>query len=167
MKQGIIFGIIISIVSFALVHSLAGGSSSSNLNIIIMKNGEEIFSTPLLYDNTEELIWYVHEDDGDTKILVDNQIIEYYGFDMTLDELRDPANISYKQIYDVSGVNSEINMIVNTDGGVRVIEANCPDRIDVKMGLIHDTSHVITCAPHKLVIKLRGTTSPNEEEIDG
>ncbi len=167
MKQGIIFGICISIISLALVHFLVGESTSSNLDIIIMQNGEEIFSTPLLYTNETELIWYVHEEDGETKVLTDKAIIKYYGFDLTLDQLADPDNIDYSQIYAVSGKQTEINMIINSGGGVRVIEANCPDKIDVKLGEIRDTSKVITCAPHKLVIKLRSNGPSDGGELDG
>ncbi len=167
MKQGIIFGICISIISLALVHFLVGETTSSNLDIIIMQNGEEIFSTPLLYTNETELIWYVHEEDGETKVLVDKEIIKYYGFDLTLEELADPDNIDYGRIYEVSGKQTEINMIINTGGGVRVYAANCPDKIDVKMGEISDTSKVITCAPHKLVIKLRSNGPSDGGEIDG
>ncbi len=167
MKQGIIFGILISIFSFALVHYLIGDVETSNLDIIILQNGEEVFSTPLLYTSDVEQIWYVQEEDGDIKILVDDQIIDYYHFDLSLEQLQDPNNIDYNAIYNVSGVKTEINMIINTSGGVRVIEANCPDKIDVKLGEIRDTSKVITCAPHKLVIKLRSNGPSLEGEIDG
>lgn len=167
MKQGIIFGILISIFSFALVHYLIGDVETSNLDIIILQNGEEVFSTPLLYTNDVQQIWYVHEEDGDIKVLVDQEIIDYYHLDQNLEDLQNPKNIDYNAIYDVSGVQTEINMIINTGGGVKVIEANCPDKIDVKIGEIRDTSKVITCAPHKLVIKLRGNSNSSGGELDG
>lgn len=167
MKQGIIFGILISIFSFALVHYLVGEGESSNLDIIVLHDGEEIFSTPLLYTRDTQVIWYVHEASGEIKILVDEEIIDYYKLDIPVSELQDPKNINYKKIYDVSGKETEINMIVNNDGSVKVIEANCPDKIDVKIGEISDTSKVITCAPHKLVIKLRSNDPLAKGEIDG
>lgn len=167
MKQGIIFGIIISIFSFALVHYLSGDVSSSDLDIIILQNGEEVFSTPLLYTDEVQNIWYVHEESGDIKVLVDEEIIDYYNLDQSVEDLEDPKNIDYNAIYAVSGVRTEINMLINTGGGVKVIEANCPDKIDVKIGEIRDTSKVITCAPHKLVIKLRGNSNSSGGELDG
>lgn len=166
MRQGIIFGILISIFSFAIVHYLVGDANTSDLDIIIMRNGEEVFSTPLLYTDDTEQIWYVHEADGDIKVLVDDEIIDYYDFDLSLEQLQNPDNIDYNAIYKVSGEQTEINMIVNSDGGVRVYEANCPDKIDVKIGEIRDTSKVITCAPHKLVIKLRSNGPAQEGELD-
>ncbi len=167
MKQGIIFGILISIFSFVLVHYLVGDVNTSDLDLIILHNGEEVFSTPLLYSDEVQYIWYVHEEDDNIKVLVDEEIIEYYNFDQSLTELADPINIDYQAIYDVSGVNTEINMMTNTNGGVRVIEANCPDKIDVRLGEIRDTSKVITCAPHKLVIKLRSNAPQSGGELDG
>lgn len=166
MKQGIIFGICISIISFALVHFLVGEVETSDLDIIIMQDGEEIFSTPLLYTLDTMQIWYVHEEDGDIHVLVDEEIIDYYNFDTDLESLEDTSNLDYDAIYAVSGYQTEINIIINTGGGVRVIEANCPDRIDVKIGEIRDTSKVITCAPHKLVIKLK-SNEPNQGGLDG
>ncbi len=168
MRQGIIFGILISIISFALVQSLIGEVSSSDLDVIILHDGEEVFSTPLLYSDDIQYIWYVHEEDNDNiEVLVDEEIIDYYGFDQSLEDIANPKNIDYEAIYKVSGVNTEINIITNTNGGIRVIEANCPDKIDVRIGEIRDTSKVITCAPHKLVIKLRSNSSSSEGELDG
>lgn len=166
MKQGIIFGIVISIFSFAFVQYLMPNENSSALDIIIMQDGEEVFSTPLLYSDKVEQIWYVHEGNGNTKILRDEEIIDYYNFQLSVDDLLTPSNIDYNQIYEKSGKHTEINMIVNTGGVVRVIEANCPDKIDVKIGEISDPSKVITCAPHKLVIKLRSNGPAEDGEID-
>ncbi len=163
MKQGIIFGILISIISFVLVHFLFPTTNGSGLDIIILQNGEEIFSAPLLYNEDSQIIWYVH-DEEEIKVLVDDEIIEYFGLDLTVDELTDVSNLDYNQIFKVAGNDAEINMLVNTNGGVKVYEANCPDKIDVKIGEIRDTSKVITCAPHKLVIKLRG--DGNGDELD-
>ncbi len=166
MRQGIIFGIVISVLSFYLVNIMFTSNLNENLDIVIMQNGEEIFSTPLLYSNEVENIWYIHEVDNEIKILTDNEIIEYYNFDLSVNELQNPDNIDYNKIYNVSGVDTEINMIQNTNGCVRVIFANCPDKIDVKMGEIRSTNKVITCAPHKLVIKLRNSNPNIEEEFD-
>ncbi len=167
MKQGIIFGIIISLFSFIAIQYITPKSITNDLDIIIMQNGEEVYSTPLLYSEQTQIIWYVHEEDEEIKILVDEQIIEYYNFDLTLEQLQNADNINYDDIYQVSGVDTEINMIINTNGGVRVIEANCPDKIDVQIGEIRTTDKVITCAPHKLVIKLRSNNRHIEGEIDG
>lgn len=167
MRQGIIFGILISITSLVLVHFLVGNAQASDLDIIIMQNGEEIFSTPLLYNNETEVIWYVHEADGDMLTLVDQEIIDYYNFDLSVDELASQDKIDYNTIMNVSGRDTELNIITNSNGGVRVVEANCPDKIDVKIGEISDTSKVITCAPHKLVIKLRSNSPATGGELDG
>ncbi|WOO86665.1 NusG domain II-containing protein [Mollicutes bacterium LVI A0039] len=167
MKQGIIFGILISIFSFTLVYFLFGNTNVTNLDIIIMQDGEEIFSTPLLLSEDVQYIWWIHEQDGEMKVLVDQEIIDYYQFDFELEELQTIEHSEYMDIYHKSGMHAEINMLINTEGTVKVIEANCPDKIDVKMGEISDTSKVITCAPHKLVIKLRNNGPSSEGELDG
>lgn len=53
------------------------------------------------------------------------------------------------------------NLIEIGEGRVRVIEADCPDQIDVKQGYISKTNELIVCLPNRLVIEIIG------EEEDG
>ena len=48
------------------------------------------------------------------------------------------------------------NLIEIDDERVRVIEADCPDKLDVKQGYISKTGEVIICVPNKLVIEIKG-----------
>lgn len=48
---------------------------------------------------------------------------------------------------------------------VRVIEADCPDKLDVKQGWISKTGEVIVCLPNRLVIELISEDKP-EENLD-
>lgn len=57
------------------------------------------------------------------------------------------------------------NLIEIGDGKVRVIEADCPDKLDVKQGYISEVGEVIVCLPNRLVIEIKGTGV--ETEIDG
>jgi hypothetical protein len=54
------------------------------------------------------------------------------------------------------------NLIEIGDEKVRVIEASCPDELDVKQGYISKPGEVIVCLPNKLVIEIKGL----EEERD-
>lgn len=46
---------------------------------------------------------------------------------------------------------------------VRVVEANCPDELDVKQGFIEDVGSMIVCLPNRLVIEIKGErTSPDK-----
>ena len=70
---------------------------------------------------------------------------------------------NYKKIS--LGPNTEGNIIkIETEYGynvieigknrVRVIDANCHDKLDVKQGWISNPGEVIVCLPHRLVIEL-------------
>lgn len=57
------------------------------------------------------------------------------------------------------------NLIEIGDGKVRVIEADCPDKLDVKQGYISRVGEVIVCLPNRLVIEIKGARA--ETNIDG
>lgn len=56
------------------------------------------------------------------------------------------------------------NLLEIGDERVRVIEASCPDKIDVKQGYISNIGEMIVCIPNKLVIEIKGVAAG--EEID-
>ncbi|HZK33029.1 MAG TPA: NusG domain II-containing protein [Tissierellaceae bacterium] len=49
------------------------------------------------------------------------------------------------------------NLIEIGDERVRVIEADCPDKLDVKQGYISQPNQLIVCLPNRLVIEIIGT----------
>ncbi|MCK9443892.1 MAG: NusG domain II-containing protein [Tissierellaceae bacterium] len=54
------------------------------------------------------------------------------------------------------------NLIEIGDGDVRVIEASCPDKLDVLQGAISSPGEMIVCLPNRLVIEIKGTTETRE-----
>lgn len=56
-----------------------------------------------------------------------------------------------------------INVLEVDESGVRVIEANCPDKLDVKFGKVNKVGQSIVCLPNRLVIEIK---SDSENEID-
>ena len=48
------------------------------------------------------------------------------------------------------------NKIEIFSDGVRVIETDCPDALDVKAGKITRAGEYIVCLPHRMVIRLEG-----------
>ncbi len=59
------------------------------------------------------------------------------------------------------------NVIEIGDESVRVIEADCPDKLDVKQGEITKPGQVIVCLPNRLLIEYKAGNYDNEEkEID-
>ena len=48
------------------------------------------------------------------------------------------------------------NVVEVRPGGIRVREADCPDRVCVGQGWLTDSAIPIVCLPHRLVIQLAG-----------
>lgn len=57
------------------------------------------------------------------------------------------------------------NLVEIGDERVRVIEADCPDKIDVKQGYISRIGETIVCLPNHLVVEIKGTASADEIDI--
>ncbi|RKD33196.1 NusG domain II-containing protein [Thermohalobacter berrensis] len=51
------------------------------------------------------------------------------------------------------------------DGRVRIIEADCPDKLDVKQGWISNPGQVIVCLPNRLVVEII-TENNEDKELD-
>ncbi|MFY9213738.1 MAG: NusG domain II-containing protein [Tissierellaceae bacterium] len=51
------------------------------------------------------------------------------------------------------------NLIEVGDNQVRVIEASCPDKIDVKQGYISRIGETIVCLPNRLIVEIKGIDS--------
>ncbi|MGI6344193.1 MAG: NusG domain II-containing protein [Bacillota bacterium] len=56
------------------------------------------------------------------------------------------------------------NVIAVERGRIRVIEANCPEQVDVKQGWISAPHQSLVCLPHRLVIEIQSGEAP---EVDG
>jgi len=78
----------------------------------------------------------------------------------------------YKKIYfgeNMEGKNIEIktefgyNKIEIGEGKVRVVEADCPDELDVKQGWISNPGEIIVCLPNRLIIEIKS----DEKRDDG
>ena len=48
------------------------------------------------------------------------------------------------------------NILEVSGGAIRMIEADCPDKICVRRGAIKNSGEVIACVPHKLLIEIAG-----------
>lgn len=78
-----------------------------------------------------------------------------------------------KIIYDKNMIGKTIpieseygyNLIEIGDEKVRVIEASCPDKIDIKQGYISNIGETIVCLPNRLVIEIKGGDKNSEIDI--
>ncbi len=56
-----------------------------------------------------------------------------------------------------SGDNAGFNTLQIADGKIGISDADCPDKLCVKMGMISSAAYPISCLPHKLVIQIEDT----------
>lgn len=57
------------------------------------------------------------------------------------------------------------NLIELGEDKVRVIEADCPDKIDVKQGWISGIGETIVCLPNRMVIEIKGIERDTEIDV--
>lgn len=57
------------------------------------------------------------------------------------------------------------NIIEIERNRIRVLEANCPEQVDVLQGWISEPHHSLICLPHRLVIKIQAQTKTNVDGI--
>ncbi len=64
-------------------------------------------------------------------------------------------------------INSEYgyNLIEIGDEEVRVIEADCPDKVDVRQGYISKIGETIVCLPNKMIVEIKGMDKDQEIDI--
>ena len=76
------------------------------------------------------------------------------------------ASYKLSEIVDKKTVRIEtefgVNVVEITNKGARVIEASCPDKLDVYCGEINKNGQMIVCVPNRLTIRLYG----NSNEVD-
>lgn len=61
--------------------------------------------------------------------------------------------------------NLGYNLIEIGDGEVRVLEADCPDQIDVEQGWISNIGETLICLPNRLVVEIKGLSATDEVDI--
>ena len=59
-----------------------------------------------------------------------------------------------KKVYPIR-TSFGLNILEVDNDGVRVIEASCPDKLDVKFGKINKVGQAIICMPNRLVIQIK------------
>lgn len=57
------------------------------------------------------------------------------------------------------------NLIEIGDERIRVIEADCPDEIDIKQGYISKIGETIICLPNRMVIEIKGRDKDDRIDI--
>ena len=66
----------------------------------------------------------------------------------------------------VDAGETRFNILILSDSGVYIKEANCPDQLCVSWGRINRPGQTIVCLPHKVVIRIIGSQE-GEPPLDG
>ena len=65
---------------------------------------------------------------------------------------------------EISGADGGVNLLVIRDGGARIEEASCPDRLCVGMGVIRRAGQSIICLPNQVVVEIVGSSGLPETD---
>lgn len=86
-------------------------------------------------------------------------ILEVNGEVVKTIALPQAETLEYKYMVDEDDYN-----ILQIEGSrVRIIEATCPDQVDVKQGWISKPGETLICLPHKLVVRIAGEKTIDDE----
>ena len=68
--------------------------------------------------------------------------------------------------FTVPGYQGGINSIMIRNGSVLVSDADCPDKLCVKMGRINRAGETIVCLPHRVVVEIKMNSVSDNDYID-
>ncbi len=83
---------------------------------------------------------------------IDGEVVEKFSLD---------GEIKQYRVETAAGFNT----LAFEDGKVRVIEADCPDRLCVNFGWAQQVGQTIVCLPHKVIIRIENKAA--DYELDG
>ncbi len=76
---------------------------------------------------------------------------------------RIPLEPGAEDTFTVESGKDGFNAIQVVNGKIGIVDANCPDKLCVKMGMISSGTYPISCLPHKLVIQIEESENSKEE----
>ncbi|OOM72510.1 NusG domain II-containing protein [Clostridium sp. BL-8] len=69
----------------------------------------------------------------------------------------DKINIKTSYGYNVIDINND---------SIRILDADCKDKICIKAGVISKPGESLVCLPHKLMVEIKSTINNNNNDID-
>ena len=66
---------------------------------------------------------------------------------------------------EIAGAGGGTGLLVIEDGGARMAEASCPDRLCVGMGVIRRTGQSIVCLPNQIVVEIVGPSAGSVDAV--
>lgn len=77
-------------------------------------------------------------------------------FDLDKIDTAEEIKITYKDGYNIIRIET---------GRIRIVDADCPDKLCVKTGWITESGQSVICLPHKLIIKIQGGSKEIDENV--
>ncbi len=84
-----------------------------------------------------------------------------YQDDKLLREI-DLTNVNEPYTFTVETSDGGYNTIQVEEGQIGIIDANCPDKICERMGMIHTSTFPIACLPHKLLVEIKSNDNAGD-----
>ena len=97
---------------------------------------------------------YIATNQGEKYVLVEVNGLEYKK--ITIDNNKESRYLDINTKYGY-------NKLEVRNGKVRVIEANCKDKLDISQGFIENTGQVIVCLPNRMVVEIKSEKTPDEK----
>ncbi|MDP4109339.1 MAG: NusG domain II-containing protein, partial [Bacillota bacterium] len=79
---------------------------------------------------------------------------------IVLSGLKDPLKLSFSNL-------GYTNVVLAENGKIRVLSADCPDKVCVRTGFISRPGQSIVCLPSRLVIRLEGESKSGLDAVVG
>jgi len=81
-------------------------------------------------------------------------IIEIDGKEYARLDLEDDTQ--EEMYFDISQPGGQYNKVLIYDGGARMVEASCPDKLCIYQGWINTEGPLIVCLPNRVVLRIVG-----------
>ena len=79
------------------------------------------------------------------------------------------ASYKFSEINDIKVLKIETdygyNILEISDKGAKMIDASCPDKMDVKMGEISQVGQMIICVTNKISVRVTGESKLNVDKV--
>lgn len=57
------------------------------------------------------------------------------------------------------------NIVIIKDDKIAVLDASCPDKLDVHQGYVGKPGEILVCLPNKFMVEIKGQKDNNDEDI--
>ena len=70
----------------------------------------------------------------------------------------------HRETFRIEGIGGH-NIVEVDSAGIRIIDADCPDKLCIHQGWIKNIPQMIVCLPHRVIIRISGGNAMNVDSI--